>query len=98
MFVHHVFFWLKNSKNEADTQALTQGLETLKAIPGYQMAIIGTPAATDRPVIDTSYDISWLLLFDTAVQEAIYQEHPIHHAFIANYSHLWQRVVVYDAD
>jgi Stress responsive A/B Barrel Domain len=97
MFVHHVFFWLKNAKNEADTSALVAGLETLKAIPGYHTAIIGKPAATNRPVIDTSYDVSWLLLFETAEQEAIYQDHPIHQTFIANCAALWERVVVYDA-
>lgn len=97
MFVHHVFFWLKNPQNESDKQTLIAGLETLKTIPGYQMALIGSPADTDRPVIDSSYAISWLLLFENGEQEAVYQEHPTHQAFIANCAHLWEKVVVYDS-
>jgi hypothetical protein len=97
MFVHHVFFWLKYA-NASNLQALIAGLETLKAIPGYRIAVIGTPAPTNRPVIDSSYSVSWLLTFDNGEQEAIYQEHPIHHQFIADCAHLWERVVVYDAE
>jgi hypothetical protein len=97
MFIHHVFFWLKNPANDADLQQLKQGLEQLKSIPDIRMVHIGVPADTNRPVIERSYSMSWLLVFDTAAAQDVYQDHPIHHKFVADCSHLWERVVVYDS-
>lgn len=94
MFVHHVFFWLKPG---ADRQQLLQGLQQLSAVDCIQAWHIGLPAATHRPVIDSSYAVSWMLQFEGPDEEAIYQDHPEHHRFIAECSHLWERVVVYDA-
>ena len=95
MFVHHVFFWLKP---DADLDQLIQGLHTLTDIEGLRHWHIGTPADTNRSVIDSSYAVSWLLMFDTAADEVIYQDHPKHHAFIAACQHLWERVTVYDSE
>lgn len=94
MFVHHVFFY---AAENADLSALRAGLETLTSIEAIKTWHIGAPADTHRPVIERGYDVSWLLLFDNAEAEAVYQEHPLHHAFIRNCAHLWQKVVVYDS-
>ncbi len=98
LFVHHVYFWLKNPDSLEDREKLIEGLNTLLTIPGYKLAHIGTPANTSRPVIDRSYAISWLLLFNTGEEEAVYQTHPIHQQFIEDYSHLWEKVIVYDSE
>ena len=98
IFVHHVYFWLKNPGNEADTAKLIEGLQTLLKIPKLKMAHIGRPADTNREVIDRSYAVSWLLFFDSAADEAVYQNHPDHLKFIENYSHLWSKVIVYDSE
>ncbi len=98
MFVHHVFFWLKNPQNELERNALIAGLETLTSIPNITLSHIGLPSATNRAVIDRSYSVSWLLLFEDAAAEEVYQDHPIHHAFVENCSALWEKVVVYDAE
>ena len=97
MFVHHVFFWLKNPQSESDKIALKNGLETLKTIPNVALAHIGEPAATNRAVIDSSYSVSWLMFFDNEEAQEIYQDHPIHHQFIADCASLWEKVVVYDS-
>jgi Stress responsive A/B Barrel Domain len=94
MFVHHVFFWLQPG---ADRQALIAGLQALTSVKSIKAWHIGVPAATSRPVIDSTYAVSWMLQFDSAADEAIYQDHPDHHRFIAECSHLWERVVVYDS-
>ena len=98
MFVHHVYFWLKRPSSEEDLQALVDGLRTLSAVPQIKSFHIGKPADTNRPVIDASYSVSWLNIFDSAADEAVYQEHPMHLEFIAKCSHLWERVVVYDSE
>jgi Stress responsive A/B Barrel Domain len=96
MFVHHVFFTLKNAGSAADRAELIAGLETLRPISTIRTIHIGQPADTDRPVIDRSYDVSWLLIFDDAEGEAVYQVHPLHEAFVEKCKHLWAKVVVYD--
>ncbi|MDP1027522.1 Dabb family protein [Sphingomonas sp. KR1UV-12] len=96
--VHHVFFWLKNPGSAADRDALIAGLGTLRAIPVIRDLRIGVPAATeDRSVVDSSYSVSELMVFDSVADQARYQDHPVHQRFVATCGHLWDRVVVYDS-
>lgn len=97
MFVHHVFFWLKNPDSTKERKKLLEGLRTLKNVETIQKAHIGAPADTDRPVIENSYDFSFLLFFNNLEDQTIYQEHPIHLKFIDEHAHLWEKVVVYDS-
>jgi hypothetical protein len=97
MFVHHVYFWLKNADSDNDKQQLLQGLHSLMAIEPKQLAHIGVPAETNRGVIDTSYTFSLLLIFNTLQEQEDYQVHPIHLQFVENCAPLWERVVVYDS-
>lgn len=97
MFVHHVYFWLKNPGNEADKAQLVDGLKKLSAVETIDSFHIGQPADTNREVIDRSYAVSWLLLFKNKADQDVYQVHPLHLKFIEECSHLWQKVVVYDS-
>lgn len=97
MFVHHVLFYLKNVGNEADKAKLLEGLNKLAKVPTIKLVHIGTPAATNRAVIDRNYTFSWLCFFDSAADEESYQKHPIHDEFRNNYASLWEKVVIYDA-
>lgn len=95
--VHHVFFWLKRPGSAADRDRLIAGLRELAQIPVIRNLEIGVPASTEqRDVVDSSFDISELMLFDSVADQAIYQDHPIHRDFVASCSHLWSKVVVYD--
>jgi hypothetical protein len=95
--IHHVFFWLKNPGSQTDRQQLIEGLKTLSAIKEVKKLLIGIPAATEqRGVVDNSYDVSELMHFDKLDDQSAYQVHPIHKAFVEKYSHLWEKVVVYD--
>ena len=97
MFVHHVYFWLKNPQSKEDKAKLVAGLEKLSKVKNIDMFHIGQPAGTNREVIDTSYSVSWLLIFkDKAAQDA-YQVDPIHLKFVEECSSLWQKVLVYDS-
>ncbi len=97
IFIHHVYFWLKNSGNIADRDKLVEGLTKLSAVTTIQQFHIGKPANTSREVIDSSYGVSWMLIFGNDADQASYQTDPVHLKFIEDYSHLWLRVVVYDA-
>lgn len=95
---HTVFFWLKNPDSAADRDKLVEGLRTLAAIKTVRGIHIGVPASTEqREVVDNSYQVSELLMFDTVEDQDAYQVDPIHKAFVDNYSHLWGKVVVYDS-
>jgi hypothetical protein len=96
--VHHVFFWLKNPGSREDVERLLAGLRTLAGIPSVRGVHFGVPASTEkRDVVDNSYSVSEILFFDDTAGQKIYQDHPIHKQFVADCSHLWDKVVVYDA-
>lgn len=97
IFIHHVYFWLKNAGNTADRDKLVEGLTKLSKVKTIKQFHIGKPADTNRDVIDSSYAISWFVLFDNAADQASYQTDPIHLKFVEDYSSLWQKVIVYDA-
>jgi hypothetical protein len=95
--VHHVFFWLKNPGSEDDLKKLISGLQTLRKIKAVRKLYIGVPASTEkREVVESSYHVSELMFFDDLAGQAAYQEDPIHQKFVQEYSHLWEKVVVYD--
>jgi stress responsive alpha/beta barrel protein len=96
--VHHVFFWLKNPSSKEDLVKLLAGLRTLTAIETVRGAHFGVPASTEkRDVVDNSFSASEILFFDDLAGQKTYQDHPVHKKFVADCSHLWERVVVYDA-
>jgi hypothetical protein len=89
---------LKNPSSEADKNKLIEGLTGLSKVPTIRFHHIGTPASTNRSVIERGYSISWMLFFDNLEEEEIYQKHPIHLKFVEDYSHLWEKVIVYDSE
>lgn len=97
VFIHHVFFWLKNPESAADRDKLVEGLLNLSKMKTIKNFHIGKPAATNRDVIERGYAVSWLLYFKNEEAEASYQSDPLHLKFIEDYSHLWSKVIVYDS-
>ncbi len=95
--VHTVFFWLKEKDNKEHQEALHAGLKELSKIDLIKTAYVGRPANTNREVIDTTYDFSITWIFATDEDQAAYQTHPDHLAFVDKCKHLWSRVQVYDA-
>ena len=98
LFIHHVYFWLKNPDQAADLEKLIKGLQKLSSVTTIQSCHVGRPAATSRSVIDNSYSVSWLVLFSNKDDQDSYQVDPIHLQFVEECSGLWSRVVVYDSE
>ncbi|MFM1912894.1 MAG: hypothetical protein RIR51_732 [Bacteroidota bacterium] len=95
--IHNVFFTLKNPNSREDRDALLEGLKILKGIPQVKKAHIGVLASTEqRDVVDVDFQVSETLFFDSEEDQQIYQDHPIHHEFIAKCSSLWAKVRVFD--
>lgn len=95
-FIHHVYFWLKNPENKNELDQLVEGLKKLSVVSTIKNFHIGKPASTNRNVIDSTYSVSWLLLFDNKEDQDSYQTDPVHLKFVEKCSHLWNKVVVYD--
>lgn len=96
--VHHVFFWLKNPGSTEDRDKLVAGVKTLAKIETVRKLRVGVVASTEkRDVVDNSWAVSELMFFSDLAGQATYQNHPIHLEFIKNCSHLWEKVIVYDA-
>jgi hypothetical protein len=96
--IHHVFFWLKNPTSVADRDKLVAGVKTLSKIEVIRELRVGILAPTEkRDVVDNTWAVSELMFFSDIAGQASYQNHPIHLEFIKNCSHLWEKVIVYDA-
>jgi hypothetical protein len=96
--VHHAIFWLKNPGSMEDRDKLVSGVKTLSKIETVRELRVGIVANTEkRDVVDKSWGVSELMFFSDLAGQAAYQNNPIHLDFIKNYSHLWEKVVVYDA-
>ncbi len=98
MFVHHVFFWMKEGLTEADYKTFEESVSTLLTIEHVKMGDVGRRASTNRPVIERSYSYSLLLVFADQAAHDAYQPHPVHKAFVERCSHLWDRVLIYDSE
>lgn len=96
--VHHVYFWLKEPKNEAHKKQLLKGLNELLTVKNIKLSHVGFPAGTEnRDVVDHSYSVSYMVMFDNKSDQDAYQVDPIHLKFVEEYQHLWGKVIVYDS-
>jgi hypothetical protein len=97
MFIHQVYFWMKEPGSEEGRKRFEEGLRALVKVETIQDYHLGVPAGTSREVIDASYSYSLLTVFRNREDQDIYQTHPIHLKFIEDCNDLWERVVVYDS-
>lgn len=96
--VHHALFWLKNPNSKEDRDKLVAGVKSLGKIETIKELHVGVVASTEkRDVVDNSWAVSEVMFFADLAGQATYQNHPIHQQFIKDHSHLWEKVVVYDA-
>jgi hypothetical protein len=96
--MHHVFFWLKEPKNQAHRKQFEKAMDDLLKVETIRLSHVGIPAATEeRGVVDNTYTYSYMVMFDTLEDQFVYQKHPLHLKFIEENSDLWNKVVVYDS-
>ena len=95
---HHVYFWLnEENKNEDDRARFETGLEALFKIDRVEGGCWSVPAAVElRPVVDQSWDYALSMRFATLDDQFVYQDHPDHEAFIAEFKPMWAKVLVMD--
>ena len=98
MFVHHVFFWLKDDLSATDIQNFEEGVKSLLKIEAVKFGDIGKPASAEKPVIDSSYSYSLLTVFDNKQGHDLYQPHETHKRFLERFSPFYKKVLIYDSE
>lgn len=94
---HVVLVWLKRPGNEQDRKALREAGDRLRSIPGILFLDHGTPLASDRPVVDDSFDVGFVMRFKSKAALDAYEPHPDHMKEVENViKPLSRKVVVYD--
>jgi Stress responsive A/B Barrel Domain len=97
MFVHTVFFWLKPDVTPAQRQIYLAGLKSLIGIKTVRFGHIGTPADTDRPIIERGYSYALVVAFDDAAGHDYYQVVDVHDRFRKECGNFWHKVIIYDS-
>ena len=98
MFVHTVFFWLKDGLTKEQHESFAGGLESLRQIDHVGTLYAGRSIPSDRAVVDHSYHFGLIVLFDDQKSHDAYQVDPIHDTFVDDFSPLFERVVVHDTN
>ena len=98
MFVHCVYFWLHEDLRPQEREAFLAGVNSLTTIETVVQGSVGTPAETDRPVIDRTYSYALIVVFRNKIAHDAYQAHPTHDVFRAKCSAYWSRVQIYDVN
>jgi hypothetical protein len=93
---HVVVVWLKRPGNAQDKQTLVELGRELRAIPGIRFLDSGTALPSERPTVDDSFDIGYVMRFDSPAALEAYAIHPVHLKAKDDLVRLSSRILVYD--
>ncbi|MBI2992693.1 MAG: Dabb family protein [Gammaproteobacteria bacterium] len=75
---HVVLCWLNKPGDTEAARALIRVSKELRDIPGVQNLVAGPPLASERPVVDDSFDVGVVMRFADAAALEEYLNHPEH--------------------
>jgi hypothetical protein len=93
---HVVLVWLKRPGNEQDRKSLVEIGRSLRVIPGIRFLDTGTALPSERPTVDDSFDIGYVMRFDSPAALEAYAIHPVHMKAKDELVRLSSRILVYD--
>ena len=94
---HVVLFWLNEPDDPEVRQLFLDAKEVLETIPGVLSVHAGEAVPDERPVVDDSFDIGYVMRFPDTTALRAYLEHPDHVALVrALVGPHVERVVIYD--
>jgi len=97
MFIHSVYFWLRDDLSEEQRSQFVEKASALTKIESVRHGWLGVPAPTDRPIIDRSYSYALTVVFDDEAGQDLYQDHPVHDRLRDECGSFWARVLIYDS-
>ncbi len=96
---HLALFWLKNPNDPSARTRLIQASHQFAEIPGIVSVSTGTPLDSNRPVVDSSYDLAILMTFESKDALQKYLQHPMHKSAVSDIVEpLVKKLLVYDFD
>lgn len=98
MFIHSVYFWLRDDLSDEERSKFVEGALSLTRIETVRHGYLGTPAGTDRPIIDRTYTFGLVCAFDDVKGHDAYQDHPVHDDFRDSCSSFWKDVKIFDME
>lgn len=96
-FAHIVLFWMEGQSEAAKATFRQDMEEFIKSSDYAQSMHIGTPAGTDRAVVDNSYDFCLIVTFASKAAHDQYQKEQVHLDFIEKTKGVWSKLQIYDS-
>jgi hypothetical protein len=95
---HVVLAWQKKPGDAADRAKLVDVTKQLKAgIPQLKHLSVGRVLPSDRPVVDDSFDVAFVMRFSSAADLKTYEQHPLHTQLVKDViKPLTSKIVVHD--
>lgn len=94
---HVVIIWLKEAGNPAIQNRIIAASQVLRSIPGVLSLRAGTAIASERPIVDSSFDVALVIRFTDQAALDNYLSHPLHLQLVeATLKPLVERILVYD--
>jgi hypothetical protein len=81
---HVIVVWLKKPGDQAARQQVISESKNLREIPGVRSVRTGTVLASDRQVVDSTFDVAIVMTLDSKADLANYTAHPKHQALVQN--------------
>jgi len=75
---HLVLVWLKHPGDAAERAGLVEAGRSLTAIPGVISVTGGDSLPSTRPMVDSSFDVGYVIRFESAAALDAYVKHPLH--------------------
>ncbi|NRA51094.1 MAG: Dabb family protein [Phaeodactylibacter sp.] len=96
-FAHIVLFWMEGQSEETKATFRAEMEGFIKSSAYAQSMHIGTPAGTNRSVVDNSYSFCLIVTFDSKKEHDLYQKEQVHLDFIEQTKGLWSKIQIYDS-
>jgi hypothetical protein len=94
---HVVLCWLKTPGDESQRKQLIDASRSFQKIPGVSLIAAGTAIPSTRPVVDSSFDVAIVMMFEDEAALRAYDAHPIHRQAVQDLLRpLTQRIQIYD--
>jgi gamma-glutamyltranspeptidase len=97
-FIHTAYFWFKDSVSQERLDAFSASTEKLREIDVVMALYTGKPANTTRPIVERSYDYAVIIHLKDLAAHDVYQKDPIHLKMLADFSGLWEKVMITDIE
>jgi len=89
---------LNQDVTEDQKAAFITDCEKLAEIETVRAFYSGSPANTDRDVIENTYDYAVVFHFKDLEDQEYYQQHPLHLKMIEMHQEKWEKVMVTDIE